>query len=77
MELRKLVHRMVSSQSKIKTKIRENNTMLMSFSDVSAFFVFPSIDVKFGEVPVPDLIRGPGSENDNIVVIIFVGFLFL
>ena len=68
---------MVSSQSKMKTKIREMGTMLMSFSEVIGLSILLAVDVKFGEVPVSDLIWCPRSKDDNIIVVIFVRLLLL
>lgn len=77
MELRKLVQRMVSSQSKMKTRVSKMGTVLVSFSKVIALLAFLPIDVEFGEVPVSDLIRCPGSKDNNVVVIVFIGLLLL
>jgi hypothetical protein len=51
--------------------------MLVSFPDVSTLFALPSVNVELGEVPVPDLVGSPWGKNDDVVVVIFVGLLFL
>ena len=61
----------------MKTKIREIGTMLMSFSKVIGLSIFLSIYVEFGKVPISDLIGGPWSENDDVIVVVFVGLLLL
>jgi hypothetical protein len=74
MALRKLVHKIVSSQSNIKTKVFTNRiTMLMFFS---INFHFCS-DIQLGEVPIPDLFVSSGTENGDIIVIVLELFFFL
>lgn len=51
--------------------------MLMSFSEIIGLVIFLPINIKLGEVPVSDLIRGSGSENNYVVVVVFVGLLLL
>ncbi len=49
----------------------------MSFSGISNLFSLSSINVKFWEVPVSDLVRCSGTEYDDIVVIVGKWLLFL
>lgn len=46
--------------------------MLMSFPCVMGLLIFISIDIKFGEIPVSDLVGGPGGEDINVIVIVLI-----
>lgn len=51
--------------------------MLVSFSDTLGLLGLPSEYIQFGQVPVSDLIGGPGTEDDDVIVVVGKGLFLL
>lgn len=51
--------------------------MLVSFSDTLGLLALPAEDIQFGQVPVSDLIGGPGTEDDDVIVVVGKGLFLL
>ena len=51
--------------------------MLVSFSQIPDFLVLSAVNVQFGKVPVSNLIWSSWTEDDNVVIIVWVRLLLL